>query len=231
VTTLEGAVKNHHDELRSPSDHAMARYATGDDAAFAEVYDGVAPLLERYLMRRVRDRAIVEDLLQQTFLKIHCHRARFIPGAKVLPWACSIAVRLLIDRARHDRLSRALFTEDDEAELQAGGEADPEQHLVARELASQLATAIAALPVGQRTAWRHVKEEGQSIRDVARSEGTTENGIKLRIFTAYQRLRGSLGRDRGAGADGDGDQGEGGEGERNGTGRGKGGRGKDRDRP
>lgn len=181
----------------------MDRYAAGEDAAFAEVYDGVAPQLERYLARRVRDHALVEDLLQQTFLKLHCHRASFIPGARVLPWACSIAVRLLIDRARHDRLGRALFADDEEAELQAGG-TDPEQHLVARELVAQLGAAIEGLPAAQRSAWRQVKEQGQSIQDTARREGTTDNGIRLRIFKVVRRLRVALGHDEPPGAADDG---------------------------
>src|SRR5437762_115258 len=70
----------------SAADEAMARYGAGEDAAFALVYDAVAPSLERYLVRHTRDQALAEDLLQQTFLKMHRHRGSFLPGSAVMPW-------------------------------------------------------------------------------------------------------------------------------------------------
>src|SRR6478735_49383 len=59
------------------ADLAMERYAAGDDAAFAQVYDEVAPRLMRHLRRHVACRAVVEDLVQQTFLQMHRARGRF----------------------------------------------------------------------------------------------------------------------------------------------------------
>src|SRR5580658_2571241 len=64
--------------VSSPSDAdvAMERYSAGDDAAFVAVYDAVAPQLHAYLLRRTRNSARADDLLQQTML--HIHRARGI---------------------------------------------------------------------------------------------------------------------------------------------------------
>jgi hypothetical protein len=41
----------------------MDRYARGDDAAFADVYDAVAPRIHTYLLRQTRDRGAADDLL------------------------------------------------------------------------------------------------------------------------------------------------------------------------
>jgi hypothetical protein len=51
-------------------DGAMDRYARGEKAAFDLVYDAVAPRLEAFLRRRVREKALVADVIQQTFLEI-----------------------------------------------------------------------------------------------------------------------------------------------------------------
>src|SRR5438445_12760418 len=82
---------------RDDADAAMERYADGDDAAFGIVYDRIAPRLLAFLRRRLRNDARAEDLLQQTLLNLVAGRASFLPGARVMPWACVIARRLLID--------------------------------------------------------------------------------------------------------------------------------------
>ena len=63
----------------------MDRYAQGDSAAFGIVYDLLAPRLFAFLIRQTRSRAAAEDLVQQTFLQIHCARASYIGGADVTP--------------------------------------------------------------------------------------------------------------------------------------------------
>src|SRR5205814_9797676 len=98
-TTVQSAAA----ERLSTADRAMARYASGDDAAFGDVYDAVAPALHRYLARRTRDAALTDDLVQHTFLKMHRNRHHFHDGAEVMPWAFAIGIRLLIDRVRRDQ--------------------------------------------------------------------------------------------------------------------------------
>src|SRR5262249_5976182 len=97
------------------NDAAMARHAAGDQAAFAELYDGLAPLVMAYLRRRTHDRDLVEDLVQETFLRLHLHRGRYKRDAPVLPWALTIAARLLANRVRGTRRASAVFSEDDSA--------------------------------------------------------------------------------------------------------------------
>ena len=40
---------------RAHADECMERYASGDDSAFSELYDALAPALYRYLVRQTRD--------------------------------------------------------------------------------------------------------------------------------------------------------------------------------
>src|SRR5262245_61205531 len=91
------------------ADAAMERYANGDNAAFAELYDAIAPRLVGFLRKATRDGVATEDLMQQTFLQIHRARGSFIPGAPVMPWALAIAKRLMIDGARRQRVELSLF--------------------------------------------------------------------------------------------------------------------------
>jgi RNA polymerase sigma-70 factor (ECF subfamily) len=175
----------------SASDAAMARYAAGDEAAFAEVYDALAPRLYAFLTRQTRDRARAEDLVQQTFLQMHRARGRFIEGAEVTPWAFAIARRLFIDGLRRRKYEKV----GDEAEgMELASDGPTADELVeAQELATKMRAEIARLPETQRVAFELVKQEGLSLAEAAQVLGTTVAAVKLRAHRAYEALRAVLG--------------------------------------
>ena len=178
----------------------MERYARGEDAAFAEVYDEIAPRLYGYLLRQTRDAARAEDLVQQTFLQIHRARGRFIPGAEVTPWAFAIARRLLIDglrRGKREVLSKDGSNEGADASVSAEPAAD--DLVQARELGVRIQVALRKLPEGQRVAFELVKQEGLSLAEAAQVLGTTVAAVKLRAHRAYEALRTVLGDARAGG--------------------------------
>jgi RNA polymerase sigma-70 factor (ECF subfamily) len=174
------------------ADRAMERYSRGDDAAFADVYDAVAPRLYAYLVRQARDAAKAEDLVQQTLLQMHHARARFTPGAAVLPWAFAIARRLFIDGTRRGRreVLRAEEEERDEAAAEAPG---ADELLSAQELAAKIDRTLAKLPESQRVAFELIKRDGLSLAEAAEALGTTVTAVKLRAHRAYEALRAALG--------------------------------------
>src|SRR4029078_12699594 len=93
----------------------MQRYCDGDAGAFRELYALVAPRLLGYLLNMARERALADDLLQQTFLKVHRARAAYVRGADPLPWIYSIAHPTFIDEVRKTR--RAIVKVGDGDEL------------------------------------------------------------------------------------------------------------------
>jgi len=61
----------------SLGDDAMGRYECGDDAAFAEVYRACAPRLHSLALWALGDRALADDVVQQTLLNMHLARSAF----------------------------------------------------------------------------------------------------------------------------------------------------------
>jgi RNA polymerase sigma-70 factor (ECF subfamily) len=179
---------------QSAADRAMDRYAAGDNAAFGEVYDEIAPRLYAYLVRQTRNSARAEDILQQTLLKIHVARGSFVAGAPVLPWAYAIARRLLVDSGRRGK--REVLSADGEGpsdDVPASGQAAADDLVAARELAVLVRTELDRLPEAQRVAFELVKQEGLSMAEAAQVLGTTVSAVKLRAFRAYEALRAALG--------------------------------------
>jgi RNA polymerase sigma-70 factor (ECF subfamily) len=178
------------------ADEAMARYARGDDAAFAEVYTSVAPRLARFLGRRLRDKATVPDLVQETLLRVHRARGTFVHGSGVMPWVLTIARRQLIDAHRGAR--REEQTDVELLDTLAGPAARPalptgEDLIAAKQLAARFEEACAEVPEPQLAALRKFRWEGLSAAEAAAALGTTPVGVRLRTHRACRTLRAKLG--------------------------------------
>ena len=177
------------------ADEAMSRYAQGQASAFEIVYDAVAPRLAAYLRRHVREPSRVEDIVQQTFLQMHCARGTFINGAEVLPWAFAIARRLMIDTARKNGREQCHDLSNDEgrhAAVMASVVANGEEVVVARETGQRISDAFDRMSEPQRAAFELVKADGLSHAQAASILGTTVTGVKLRAHRAYLALRAAL---------------------------------------
>lgn len=178
------------DARASALDAAMDRYARGDDAAFEELYDGLAPRLLSFLLRHTRDYARAEDVVQQTMLQVHRARGRFEPGAHVLPWAFAIARRLLIDQHRKTGREVVAPTDDDSAvQLLVALDASADDVAIAKETAARITAALEELPENQRVAFELIKQDGLSVAEAAEALGTTVAAVKLRAHRAYEALR------------------------------------------
>lgn len=190
---LAQAARGRSGEVRARGevDLAMERYAAGEDASFAVVYDKLAPRLYGYLLRQTRDRSCAEDLVQQTMLHMHRARGRFIAGAEVTPWAFAIARRLMLDGVRRAKRQGTFAEDDPDSSFSDGDSAD--DVVQARELAARIGGVLAKLPESQRVAFELLKQEGLSVAEAAEVLGTTAAAVKLRAHRAYEALRLALG--------------------------------------
>ena len=190
-----GAVASERAVARAANERAnaaMERYARGDEAAFAAVYDSVAPRVHAYLIRQTRDRVMADDLLQQTLLQMHRKRGTYTAGLPVLPWAFAIARRLHIDVCRR-RKTDALWSARDVGEDDRVAAGLPDEEVSSREAERLVAAELARMPENQRVAFELLKVEGLSHQEAAQVLGTTVSAVKLRAFRAYGALRAVLG--------------------------------------
>lgn len=170
----------------------MERYAQGDDRSFAALYDGLSPPLYGFLVRLTRDRSFAEDLVHETFLRIHRARGAYRTGAPVLPWAFAIARRLFLDDVRRFKRERLMVEREDERRSDPGVPAPgatAEEQAAGRALEAVIESELAKLPETQSTAFRLLKQEELSIAEAAVVLGATETTVKLRAHRAYIALR------------------------------------------
>ena len=86
---------------------SIAQVAAGDQAAFAALYDQLAPSVFGVVRRVLRDPAQAEEVTQEVFVEIWRQAARFDPHrGSVRTWAVTIAHRRAVDRVRSEQAHR-----------------------------------------------------------------------------------------------------------------------------
>jgi RNA polymerase sigma-70 factor, ECF subfamily len=148
------------------------------------------PLLH-YLLRCVGQRAVAEDLLQETLVRI----ARGLPGfagrASVKTWAFAIATRVTADYFRKPE-RRFQVVEVDEATDLADTDLAMDERIVVDEMNSCVRQVIESLPDDFRAALVLHDLEGMNAQQVAEICSCSLATAKIRIHRARHRLRGAL---------------------------------------
>lgn len=176
----------------------MTQYCDGDADSFRALYALLAPRLFGYLVRMTRDRASAEDLLQQTFAKVHKARAAYVRGADPAPWIYAIAHRTFLDEVRRARRGAVLTDQGDLPEVAATLEGEAAHVAAERPERDPAATraalaALDGLPAQQREAVVLTKLDGKSVAEAAEIAGTTPGAMKVRAHRGYVALRRLLG--------------------------------------
>jgi RNA polymerase sigma-70 factor, ECF subfamily len=175
----------------------MDRYADGDASAFPILYDAIAPRIEGFVRRRMRDASRIDDIVQQTFERIHRARGTFIRGSDVLSWAFKIARNLCLDLGAQGWRERSAGGQPGDAG-QAGQDpiaqavaevVDAERIATARETLGRLVRAFRALPEHQQLALELVRVEGFSMAAAAENLGVTLPSLKMSVFRGAAALR------------------------------------------
>ena len=84
-------------------DRLMERYQQADPDAPHALVVALSPALLRFFRSQLASQQQADDLLQETWMRIHRVRHTYRPGEPVLPWVYAIARRVRIDGYRRER--------------------------------------------------------------------------------------------------------------------------------
>ncbi|MBZ5617540.1 MAG: RNA polymerase sigma factor [Acidobacteriia bacterium] len=161
----------------------MAGYQRGDPDSAAALIEYVSPMLHRYFMVQVVSRRYADDLLQETWLRIHEGRHTYRPGAPLLPWLYAIARHVRVDQYRKVRR-----VETREQQVEAMPEASAESFAGPGQ-GPDLQAILATLPESQREVVVMLKVSGMSLEEVARATSSSVGSVKQKAHRAYDKLR------------------------------------------
>jgi RNA polymerase sigma-70 factor (ECF subfamily) len=161
----------------------MARYQEGDFAAATVLIDRISPQLHRFFEVQFASRTDADDLLQETWLRIHRVRHTYRPGEPVLPWFYAIARHVRVDHYRKAMRTRAREQRLEEISSAAATAPDKSGQ------ADDLEDLLAPLPESQREVIEMLKVAGMSLEEVARATSSSVGSVKQKVHRAYRKLR------------------------------------------
>lgn len=183
-------------------DHFDARLVKlarkGDQGAFAELVDLYKDKLFHLGYRMLSNRHEAEDVVQETFLRVHKNWSRYDDKQKFSTWIYRIATNLCIDRLRKRKPSYYLDAEMNDQEgmdgytLFPGDDKTPETEYLLSETQRTIHQAIAGLPAKYKSViiLRYLQEMSlQEISEVLDMPVTT---VKTRVHRGREFLRKKL---------------------------------------
>jgi RNA polymerase sigma factor (sigma-70 family) len=151
----------------------------------------IATLLEnhraflRYLERRVGDRALAEDILQDAFAKVVARPEQAPDDAAIVPWFYRTLRNAAIDQFRRrgaaDRALEAFARELDTQEM-----ATTDMYAEICACVSRLAT---TLKPEYAEALEAIEVGGTSVKTFAEQKGLSPNNAAVRVFRAREALK------------------------------------------
>jgi RNA polymerase sigma-70 factor (ECF subfamily) len=164
-----------------------------DPRALAELYDRYGRLAYSLIVRVVRDGALAEDLVQETFLRVW-NRAQGFDAQRgaIGPWLLAVARNRAIDylRSAGGRERNALELEEvDHPSLYT----DMERDILATDKARMIRAALEKLAPNQREVIELAYFEGLTQTEMAERMGQPLGTVKTWVRTALKNLREEFG--------------------------------------
>jgi RNA polymerase sigma-70 factor (ECF subfamily) len=170
------------------SEQALVEAAKEDPSRFADLYEAHFARIYAFVVNRVRDRSVAEDLTAEVFRHALMAIGGFEwRGVPFVAWLYRIAANEVADHAaKSARETRARTCEEpsrDETEL--------------IEHRAMLFGLVDKLPPDQRHVIFMRFVEGRSVREIAATLGRSEGAVKQLQWRALETLRTKMGRSHG----------------------------------
>jgi RNA polymerase sigma-70 factor (ECF subfamily) len=163
-------------------DAALVRQAReGDEEAFTALVRTIEPMLRAFFVSRIGRRTEIDDLIQNTLLRLHRGLSDLNDSAKLKSFTMKAAVFELQDYyrgrygAKEHLVAPELLIDSDRREAPPGVEVDLERLLSV--LTDKARTIL------------EMREYGYRYEEIARSLDTTEAAVKMQVKRAFERLR------------------------------------------
>ncbi len=180
-------------ELKKLDDgELVSAYLLGQSRAFDVLVDRYQNRLLNFIYRTVGDRERAEDLVQEAFIRVHRHMARFDGAKKFSTWIYTIAGNLakneLRNRSRNPLVLFQTMTqgwEDEERPLEfEDSSMAPDELFKKRHVKELVEATVARLPEHHREVFVLRELEGRSYEEIAEITHCNLGTVKSRLNRA-----------------------------------------------
>lgn len=175
------------------------------DVSFEALYIKSYPFLEREARKYFKSVEDVEDVLQETYLKIFEHLSSLRSPNRFLPWAMSICARTCLNKLRYQKGHqskeelRPMISSEEQIGLdqltadELKKSINPDAHVNAAHVTETVQTALAELPANQEAClllWMN----GMKYREIAEELGMNDSTVKSNVSYAKNKVEKTLKR-------------------------------------
>jgi RNA polymerase sigma-70 factor (ECF subfamily) len=174
--------------------HVLRQVALGDPAALPLLAGQVRADLVAYATRRLRDRSLAEEVVQEVLLAVWLTADSYDPGrGSPHAWLMTMAHHRCVDRMRQDGRRRAREVRLGARYLEPVDRDAVADEALVRVAARRLHEAVRSLTDLQREAVEHVYLRDRPVAEVASLLGLPVPTLKSRLRDARLSLRRRLG--------------------------------------
>jgi len=148
--------------------------------------------LRAFVSRRVRNAADVEDIVQETFLRIHRHLGEVRSADRLTAWVFQVARNTIVDHHRRQAQPGEALSADHEPQVDPDVAPGHDSANEFEQLAACLAPMIESLPAADREAIELSEIQGLTQREASARVGVTLSGMKSRVQRARRKLKATL---------------------------------------
>jgi RNA polymerase sigma-70 factor (ECF subfamily) len=173
-------------------DELLRRMAEGDEQALGTFYDRWNAMVHAVVLRILRQRDDVEDVVEEVFWQAWRQSNRFEAArGSVQTWLLTIARSRALDKVRALKRLREepLEVESGDLVVQVASEGDASMGAESAERRAIVLAALSELPAEQREALELGYYSGLSQSEIAERTGQPLGTIKTRMRLAMQKLK------------------------------------------
>jgi RNA polymerase sigma-70 factor (ECF subfamily) len=168
----------------------IQRFIKGEQSCFEEIINRHKNKVFAYIGLYIRDQALVEDIFQDTFLKViqSVKAGKYYDNGKFLSWVMRIAHNLIIDHFRRLKQMNTMSNDDYESDLfnsRKLADANIEDNIVRGQIRKDVRKLIGQLPDDQKEVVILRHYAGLSFKEIA-------DVTDVSINTALGRMRYAL---------------------------------------
>jgi RNA polymerase sigma-70 factor (ECF subfamily) len=169
----------------------LDRIRNGATDDFEEIIRRHKSLVFGILHRYERDTHKVEDLAQETFVKVWRALGQFDGRAPFAHWLSRITTRVALDHLRREkrRKNDIALPELGEDALDWLRSGDDEAKLEARDAAELLDVAMCELSLTDRVILTMLELEGRKVDEICQAIGMSSVAVRVRAFRARGKLK------------------------------------------
>lgn len=169
------------------SDEELARRMNGgDDQAFEQLYERYFDKVYAFVLRRVGDRPVAEDVTSDVFMKAFAHRRAFVWKTSFSAWIYRIATNRITDHYRSKKPTEEL---DEEHHDRPDGQESAPQEMDRQLLGKKLEQVLETLNERERIAVTMKYYGEYDNQEIAEALGCTANNAGVILHRALKKCQ------------------------------------------